>query len=178
MFSNCSVGWQDKFEDAKLHFEERQSSKKYIKITHFILGNRWNLSVTHYWRQILFMIVCPNFNFNLTWRILNLLLLPNLNNRNVIRVSRCIKDKFHAIVSLLILGEWLPENNWICEKETNVSPILHTWFRDSCFTCDSSSTVQVFHHSSVLFQMDECCHIKWVIAAFTVVGGGEQLDDL
>jgi hypothetical protein len=103
MFSNCTVGWQDKFEDAKLHFEERQSSKKYIKITHFILGNRWNLSVTHYWRQILFMIVCPNFNFILTWRILNLLLLPNLNNRNVIRVSGCTKDKFHAMVSLLIL---------------------------------------------------------------------------
>jgi hypothetical protein len=24
------------------------------------------------------------------------------------------------------------------------NPILHTWFRDSCFTCDGSSTIQVF----------------------------------
>jgi len=25
-----------------------------------------------------------------------------------------------------------------------INPILHTWFRDSCFTCDGSSTIQVF----------------------------------
>jgi hypothetical protein len=24
------------------------------------------------------------------------------------------------------------------------NPILHTWFRDSCFTCDGSPTIQVF----------------------------------
>jgi hypothetical protein len=26
----------------------------------------------------------------------------------------------------------------------NINPILHTWFRDSCFTCDGSSAIQVF----------------------------------
>jgi hypothetical protein len=26
-----------------------------------------------------------------------------------------------------------------------LNPILHTWFRDSCFTCDGASTTQVFH---------------------------------
>ncbi len=26
----------------------------------------------------------------------------------------------------------------------NLNPILHTWFRDSCFTCDGSHTIQVF----------------------------------
>jgi hypothetical protein len=25
-----------------------------------------------------------------------------------------------------------------------INPILHTWFRDSCFTCDGFSTIQVF----------------------------------
>jgi hypothetical protein len=28
--------------------------------------------------------------------------------------------------------------------ENSFNPILHTWFRDSCFTCDGSSTIQVF----------------------------------
>jgi hypothetical protein len=28
--------------------------------------------------------------------------------------------------------------------EGKVNPILHTWFRDSCFTCDGSPTIQVF----------------------------------
>jgi hypothetical protein len=28
----------------------------------------------------------------------------------------------------------------VCE----LTPILHTWFRDSCFTCDGSPTIQVF----------------------------------
>ncbi len=31
-----------------------------------------------------------------------------------------------------------------------VKPILHTWFRDSCFACDSSSTIQV---SPLLFNI-------------------------
>jgi hypothetical protein len=32
----------------------------------------------------------------------------------------------------------------------DLSPILHTWFRYSCFTCDSSSTIQV---SPLLFNI-------------------------
>ncbi len=33
----------------------------------------------------------------------------------------------------------------IALQETwDINPILHTWFRDSCFICDGSSTIQVF----------------------------------
>jgi hypothetical protein len=27
----------------------------------------------------------------------------------------------------------------------HLNPILHTWFRDKCFTCDGFLTIQVFH---------------------------------
>jgi hypothetical protein len=30
-------------------------------------------------------------------------------------------------------------------KHSDFNPILHTWFRDSCFTCDGSSTIKVSH---------------------------------
>ncbi len=30
------------------------------------------------------------------------------------------------------------------ELNLKINPILHTWFRDSCFTCDGSSTIRVF----------------------------------
>ena len=29
--------------------------------------------------------------------------------------------------------------------ENIFNPILHMWFRDSCFTCDGSLTIPVFH---------------------------------
>ncbi len=29
-------------------------------------------------------------------------------------------------------------------SSTNVNPILHTWMRDNCVTCDGSPTIQVF----------------------------------
>jgi hypothetical protein len=30
------------------------------------------------------------------------------------------------------------------QQEYYINPILHTWFRDSCFTCDGSPTIKVF----------------------------------
>jgi hypothetical protein len=41
-----------------------------------------------------------------------------------------------------------------CQRRTTriifLNPILHTWFRDSCFTCDGSPTIL---NSTVLFKM-------------------------
>jgi hypothetical protein len=31
-----------------------------------------------------------------------------------------------------------------CSSYGDFNPILRTWFRDSCFSCDGSSTIQVF----------------------------------
>ncbi len=30
------------------------------------------------------------------------------------------------------------------KSTSSLNPILHTWFRDSCFTCDGSPTIQIF----------------------------------
>jgi hypothetical protein len=69
----------------------------------------------------------------------------------------------------------------------NINPILHTWFRDSCFTCDGCPTIQVFplnfyigmlfNHTKVIFQMGEGYAAIHRGGGLPVVGGDGQSDD-
>ncbi len=65
-----------------------------------------------------------------------------------------------------------------------INPILHTWFKDSCFICDGSSTIQVFPLlfnigmvTTVLFQVGEVLVLGRGAAYSGGVGGWRQSND-
>ncbi len=66
------------------------------------------------------------------------------------------------------------------------NPILYMWFRDSCFKCDDSLSIQVFPllfnigmvygNLTILFQMCEG-YVSIQRGGLPVVGGGRISDD-